>query len=276
MLTDSAQWDYLARIQSGLKAAADVAKQFVPGHFMVSAKGGGDVITEADRKISDILRDALLAPGEGWLSEEDHDDRTRLCCDVVWIVDPVDGTREFVEGIPEWCISVGLVVEGVAVAGGICNPTTDELFLGSLDCGATYNGKPVQAPLRATLDGALVLASRQEYGRGEWDIFEGKQFMIRPTGSIAYKLGLVSAGLADATWTLTPKHEWDVAGGMALVNSAGGQVHTLGTAQTQLNRREPRLPGLIASGKVIWNEVNRLLCDVLPQRDATAGQGSRF
>ena len=221
MLTEQAQREYLARIEGALTTATAVASQFMSGTFEVKDNGGRDVVTAADRAISDQLRRILLMPGEGWLSEEDLDDKSRLSHDVVWIVDPLDGTREFVDGIPEWSISVGLVVEGIAVAGGVCNPATGEMFLGSLDQGVTYNNQPTKAALRTNLDGALVLASRQEYGRGEWSRFEGREFSIKPTGSVAYKLALVSAGLADATWTLSPKHEWDVAAGVALMNSVG-------------------------------------------------------
>lgn len=263
MLTESEQRKYLARIEAGLNEATAVVKRFVPGPFDMADNGGRNVVTATDRKVSNVLRDCLLGPGEGWLSEEDQDDKTRLSRKVVWVVDPIDGTREFVDGIPEWCISVGLVVEGVAVAGGIRNPATGELFLGSLNRGVTYNSKPLQASLRSNLDGALVLASRQECNRGEWARFEGKRFTIRPTGSVAYKLALVSAGLADATWSLTPKHEWDIAGGVALVLSAGGRVCCIGRDQTQFNRRETLLPGLIASGKGILDEV-KCLFDEIP------------
>jgi myo-inositol-1(or 4)-monophosphatase len=151
------------------------------------------------------------------------------------------------------------VVEGVAAAGGISNPATDELFLGSLNCGVSYNNKPAQAKRATSLDGALVLASRQEYGRGEWERFEGKQFTIRPTGSIAYKLALVSAGLADATWTLSPRHEWDVAGGVALVNSGGGYAATAQSTKLRFNRRTTLLPGLVASGGGLWPQVVQLI-----------------
>ena len=259
MLTEAAQRDYLARIDTALTAAASVATQFTSGTFEVKDNGGRDVVTAVDRAVSDQLRRTLLMPGEGWLSEEDLDDRSRLSREVVWIVDPLDGTREFVDGIPEWCISIGLVVEGVAVAGGVCNPATGEFFLGSLDLGVTYNHRPVKAAPKANLDGALVLASRQEYSRGEWARFEGMQFSIRPTGSVAYKLALVSAGLADATWTLSPKHEWDVAAGVALVDSAGGRVGCIHDADFRFNQHETRLPGLVASAKGIWTEIVQLL-----------------
>lgn len=267
MVTDCAQAEYVTRIERALRAAAEVATKFVPGMFAVKDNGGRDVITEADRSISDVLRRALLAPGEGWLSEEDLDDKVRLSRKVVWIVDPLDGTREFVDGIPEWCISLGLVMEGIAVAGGVCNPATGELFLGSLSRGVTYNNRPVQAGLRSSLNGAVVLASRQEYSRGEWARFEGRQFSIRPMGSVAYKLALVSAGLADATWTLSPKHEWDIAAGVALVNSAGGSVGCIRNTDLRFNRRVTTLlPGLAASARGVWTEVVQLTDGAKPAR----------
>lgn len=258
MLTDSAERDYLGRIENALKAATAVVREFARETIQVTDNGGREVVTEVDHAISSVLRRSLLAPHEGWLSEEDPDDKARLSEKVVWIVDPLDGTREFVDGIPEWCISVGLAVEGIAVAGGVSNPATGELFLGSLGRGVTYNTRPAQACLRTSLNGALVLASRQEYRRGEWACFEGRQFSIKPMGSVAYKLALVSAGLADATWTLTPKHEWDVAAGVALVQSAGGTVGCIRNAALQFNRNVTVLPGLAASAPGIWSDVVQL------------------
>jgi myo-inositol-1(or 4)-monophosphatase len=259
MLTESEQRKYLVRIEHALLAASETALQFLPGTFHVRDNGGRDVITEVDRRVNDVLRAHLLAPAEGWLSEEDADHESRLACDVVWVVDPLDGTREFVDGIPEWCISVALVANGVAVVGGTCNPATKELFLGSLDCGVTYNGRPARVSSRTGLDGAVVLASRQEYKRGEWARFEGGQFSIRPIGSVAYKLALVSAGLADATWTLSPKHEWDVAAGVALVSSAGGDVGCVSSADLRFNRSSTLLSGLAASANGIWADVVQLI-----------------
>lgn len=259
MLTDLMQRQYLKRIANGLNVAAASVKQSVPGSFAVTAAGTRDVTTEVDRKINDLLRASLQANDEGWLSEEDADDKARLLHKVVWVVDPIDGTREFVDGIPEWCISVGLVIGEVAVAGGIYNPATRELFLGSLDLGVTYNRKQVRPGLRTSLDNALVLASRQEHRRGEWVYFEGKQFCVRPMGSIAYKLALVSAGLADATWTMSPKHEWDIAAGVALVKSAGGYVDCVGTSKLRFNQDSPLLSGVVAAGRGIWTQVLQVI-----------------
>lgn len=263
MLIEALESEYLARIQNALKTANDVVRQFAPGTFAVKDRGGRDVITQVDRAVSDVLRAALLKEDEGWLSEEDVDDFGRLSKQIVWVVDPLDGTREFVDGIPEWCISVGLIVDGTAVAGGVCNPATNEIFLGGLNSGVTYNGLCAQPTSRTDLNGALVLASRQEYKRGEWAQFEGKQFSIRPTGSVAYKLALVSVGLADATWTLSPKHEWDVAAGVSLVNSAGASVSCIRDGRLQFNQSKTLLPGLVASTSGIWQSVSQMVNEAL-------------
>src|ERR1700691_170960 len=248
----------LERIHAALEASRAVFARFTPGAIETEYKIGHDPVTEADRALDAVLRKELLREGEGWLSEESVDDPIRLQRSRVWVVDPLDGTREFVKGIPEFCASIGFVENGCPVAGGIYNPATDETFLGSIDSGVTYNGKPAQPSQRRTLDGALVLASRSEVKRGEWKAFENSGLKIRPMGSVAYKLALVAAGLADVTFTLTPKNEWDVVAGAALVQSAGGFVSTLEKTELIANRRDPLLTGLLASGPFLREEVREL------------------
>jgi myo-inositol-1(or 4)-monophosphatase len=238
--------EILERIHSGLEAAREVLNRFTPGAIEAEYKVGHDPVTEADRAVDEILRKTLIRGDEGWLSEETVDDFTRLDKQRVWVVDPLDGTREFVQGIPEFCVSIAMVENGVPVAGGICNPATDELILGSRETGVTYNGKPAQPSQRTDLHGALVLASRSEVKRGEWKQFESAEFNIRPMGSVAYKLGLVSAGKADLTFTLVPKNEWDVAAGAALVESAGGWVLKLDNSPLRCNQKNPLISGLLA------------------------------
>jgi myo-inositol-1(or 4)-monophosphatase len=254
----------LQRIHSALDAARAVLSRFTSGAIEAEYKAGHDPVTEADKAVDAVLRKELLREGEGWLSEESVDDFTRLQKSRVWVVDPLDGTREFVAGIPEFCVSVAMVENGCPVAGGICNPATSEVFLGSLDSGVTYNGMPVRASQRTSLDGASVLASRSETKRGEWKQFDKAAFKIRPMGSVAYKLALVSAGLADATFTLTPKHEWDVAAGAALVQSAGGFVRTLDNQPLCCNNQSPLLSGLVACGPLLRHELLALVGDHLP------------
>jgi myo-inositol-1(or 4)-monophosphatase len=249
----------LEHIARALEEATAILRRFTPGSVEFGEKSPGDPVTEADHLVDGCLRRFLLRHGEGWLSEETADDRSRLACGRVWIVDPIDGTREFVAGIPEWCVSVGLIEDGRAVAGGICNPATGQLFLGSEGEGLTLNGARVSPRRRDSLAGAVVLASRTETARGEWQRFRGAPFQVVPMGSVAYKLAQVAAGQADATWTLTPKHEWDVAGGVALVEAAGGIAATPNGRTPAFNREDPLLPGLVASSSGLAEQVLGLL-----------------
>jgi myo-inositol-1(or 4)-monophosphatase len=249
----------LQRIHDALEAARQVLNRFTAGAIEAEYKVGHDPVTEADRAVDTVLRKNLLRDGEGWLSEESVDDFTRLEKSRVWVVDPLDGTREFVAGIPEFCVSVAMVEDGRPIAGGICNPATNEMIVGSRESGITYNTSPARPSQRTSLDGALVLASRSEVKRGEWEGFKSTRFNIRPMGSVAYKLGLVAAGKADVTFTLTPKHEWDVAAGAALVLSAGGHVQTLEHSELRCNNKDPLLSGLIACGPSLRQELLTLL-----------------
>jgi myo-inositol-1(or 4)-monophosphatase len=245
----------LARIREALAAAQAAFQRFTPGEVASRYKAGDDPVTEADTTVDTLLRELLPRDGEGWLSEETRDDLSRLGRRRVWVVDPLDGTREFVTGIPEWCVSIGLVVDGEAVAGGICNPVTGETIVGAREVGVTLNGSPAGVSGRTALAGAKVVASRSEVKRGEWQGYREGWFEIRPMGSVAYKLGLVAAGLVDATWTLTPKHEWDVAAGVALVLAAGGAIVTGRPEEARFNRAQPRLTRLIAASPALLPEI---------------------
>ena len=237
----------LGRIEEALRAAVSAFARFQSGAIASEDKAGGrGPVTEADRAVDELLARMLPRGDEGWLSEETKDDQVRLGKRRVWSVDPLDGTKEFVHGIPEWCVSIGFIEDGWPVAGGIANPATGEMFLGAVGVGVTYNGRPAGVSTRAALDGAVVLASRSELDRGDWQRYAGAPFLVKPMGSVAYKLALVAAGLADATWTLAPKHEWDVAAGVALVLAGGGRVRTLDGTPLQFNQRRPWLSGLAA------------------------------
>jgi myo-inositol-1(or 4)-monophosphatase len=231
---------------TALEAAVRIVRGFSPRELHVEVKGNNDPVTDVDRAVNQELLRHLVREGEGWLSEETADNPDRLGKQRVWIVDPLDGTREFVAGIPEYCISIALVEDGEAVAGGICNPATGEVFLGSRETGVTLNGAPVQPRPCAAVKDALVLASRSEVNRGEWDHCRNLPFTVQPMGSVAYKLARVAVGLADATWTFVPKHEWDIAAGVALVQAVGGTVKTLDGMGPRFNQAAALLDGLLA------------------------------
>jgi len=258
--------DDLIKIREALLGAAEAIRPFTPGAVEFEEKGSRrDPVTAADLAANEVLRRLLPVSGEGWLSEETVDSPERLRCKRVWVVDPLDGTREFVEGIPEWSISIGLVEEGNPVAGGIYSPSTDQLVLGSVETGVTLNGDPTGMTGLRSLEGAVVLASRSEWKRGEWDRFQAAPFDVKPCGSVAFKLAQVAAGLADATWTLVPKNEWDVAGGAALVVAAGGALmHADGTLRI-FNQPNPKLPNFLAAHAELLGEFRNRWLD---ERDA--------
>lgn len=255
--------DDLRRIRNALEAAAEALRPFTSGAVASRAKSErGDPVTEADLAVDGLLRRLLPRAGEGWLSEETADDAHRLSCTRVWVVDPLDGTREFVDGVPEWCVSVGLLEDGRPVAGGVHNPATGELIVGSLETGLV-EGRQSDGdahPRRTALTGARVLASRSEVRRGEWDAFRAEGLVrVVPCGSVAYKLGLVAAGKADATWTLVPKHEWDIVAGVALVRAAGLDVTHVDGTRPRFNQATPWLPNLLAGPAGLLDELRRRL-----------------
>lgn len=251
--------DYLVRIERALNLARQAVSKYTPGLIQATLKSGSDPVTEADIELDNILRAELVQPGEGWLSEETVDDLSRLDKDLVWIVDPIDGTREFVEGIDQWCISVALAEKGTVIAAGICNPARDELYLGSRQTGVTLNGKSVYVTDKSQLQGATVLASRSEVKRGEWDRFMAGPMEVVPMGSVAYKLARVSAGLDDATFTLVPKNEWDYAAGVLLVEAAGGKTIGKDGQRLRFNRKNTLIGGLAASGSEVFDRLNSSL-----------------
>jgi len=237
----------LDRIVSALEAAGNVYRSRSAESLVVERKSGGDPVTDAERDVNQLLFEMLVREGEGWLSEESADSTDRLKRSRVWLVDPLDGTKEYISGIPEWCISVALLEKGTLVAGGVLNPVTGELFYGSSETGIVCrNGSASEPEADDSLSRRpLVLGSRSEFRRGEWERFRDLPLRLEPMGSVAYKLARVAAGKADATWTLVPKHEWDVAAGVALLLAARGHVMRSDGLSPTFNQPNPLLPGLI-------------------------------
>jgi myo-inositol-1(or 4)-monophosphatase len=217
-------------------------------------------LTEADTRANEALHRAIGAafPDDGWLSEESRDDPTRLAKRRVWIVDPLDGTKEFVREIPELAVCVGLAEDGVPILGVVYNPITDELYAAARGVPATLNGVPIHVTDTRVLARATIIASRSETERGEWDEFRGR-FAIERRGSDAYTLALVASGRADATFTLVPKSEWDVCASVCILERAGGRVSDLDGAPLRFNRQRTRLDGLVASNNVLHEDILRLL-----------------
>lgn len=238
------------RIEVSLRIAMELLRRFSASNVETDIKSGGDPVTAADRAANALLREMLVGKEEGWLSEETEDTVGRLTKRRVWVVDPLDGTKEFLQGIPEWCVSIGLVEDGVAVAGGVANPSTGEIYIGSVETGFVCNIART-GPLARTQPVArdhevVVLASRSEHKKGKWECYRGQFFKVIPTGSVAGRLARVAAGLADATWTLESRHEWDVAAGVALIRAAGGQAEIAPGVEPLFNQVSPSFRRLAA------------------------------
>lgn len=251
----------LQELIDAVREAGLAAVQVRQDGLNVTRKSNNDVLTQADLLANQILKSRLhdSYPEYGWLSEESHDDAERLKCDRVWVVDPIDGTREYVAGIPEYAVSVALVERGVGLMSVVYNPETNEMFTAVRGEGAALNGKAVRC--RESCSETLsLLASRSESKRGEWVGFQSED--VKPVGSIAYKLGLVAAGLADATFSLGPKSEWDIAAGVLLVSEAGGIVTNAFWDRIVFNQLDVIVNGVIASTSAAHNRLKQLITTV--------------
>lgn len=241
------------RALEALESVLHILVRYTPGQVASQQKGRKGPVTAADHEVDVALRKFLPREGDAWLSEETVDDPVRLDSKRVWVVDAIDGTLEFVMGVPEWAVSISLIDSGRPVLGLVCNPATGEVFLATSGA-ASYNGVGCSVQKR-DLAGSTVLASRSEIRRGEWQRFRRAPFAYQPMGSIAYKLALVAAGKFAATFTLTPKNEWDIAGGVALVEAAGGVVVDPAGRPFSFNRRDTLLPGLVAGSPEVVDEL---------------------
>ncbi len=242
------------------RAAGAIVRRWYEGDYTVRQKSKDNPVTEADLEanacIQRMVRSAF--PDDGWLSEESRDSDERLGKARVWIVDPLDGTKEFVNHIPEFCVCIGLVEHEAPVLGVSYNPVREELFAGARGYGVTLNAAPVQVSSTNDIAAASFLASRSESARGEWDEFQSS-LHVALTGSVAYKLALIAAGRGDATFSLTPKNEWDICAGAALITEAGGRITDQYNRPLRFNQRETRLPGLVASNPQLHAAILDLL-----------------
>lgn len=217
-------------IETMSRAAFEVQRLFSSRNYTVSEKSPGDFLTSADLLSNEILQKALteLLPEAVWISEESALMQTRQTNRFAWVVDPIDGTREFARGIPEYSISVGLVSDGYPILGAVALPADSVLYAGGVYAGVVKVTEKDRLPVRcrdgAALSEARILVSDSEYEKGFFSEAVFSDLKLQPTGSVARKLALVAGGMADASISLNPKNEWDICGGIALVLGAGGRA----------------------------------------------------
>ncbi len=220
-------------------SAADIALKFWKTDMRVESKDGGSPVSEADFAVDAHLREVLTAerPDYGWLSEESEDSPSRLSCETVFVVDPIDGTRAYLDGQPTWAISIAVVRNSDPVAGIVHLPARGKSYTAVKGKGAKLNGVTVAAGRRVSPEGANVLGSRSSLNPRMW---ARKPPLLhrhwRP--SLAYRFCLVAEGRFDAVVTLKEAWEWDIAAGVLIAREAGAKV----------TDRNGRLPLLNSSG----------------------------
>jgi myo-inositol-1(or 4)-monophosphatase len=208
--------DAVAKVaaEAGARAAARAGEEYrkwekVPGHPVC------DVDLEVDAYLRQRL--AALDPEAGWLSEETLDDTDRIERRRLWVVDPIDGTRDFLRGRPGWCVSVALVEDRVPVLGVLAAPQRGELWTAAHGRGSRLNGAPIAVSPRAALPGARVPADQLP------DVDFDLAAVDRPN-SIALRIAMVAAGAADLVATLRWGFEWDIAAAALIAEEAGATV----------------------------------------------------
>jgi myo-inositol-1(or 4)-monophosphatase len=222
-----------------LEAASDAARRGAAvleawrARFSVREKGRSDLVTEADLGSQKAIREYLTGrfPDHGFVGEEEGASKARPApgAPPTWIVDPLDGTTNYVHDIPAYCVSVGLQVNGELVVGAIFDPRQNELFAAAHGRGATLNGKPLATSKTPRLADAVLATGFPPDVRGHertldwWRHFSFVARSLRRTGSTALNLAYVAAGRLDGYWAFD-NHAWDVAAGVVLVREAGGVV----------------------------------------------------
>jgi len=201
---------------------------------------------EADKAIADRLGAAF--PEDAILSEETIRKDARLEKRRVWIVDPMDGTKEFTNHIPEFAVSIALTEDAEPVVGAIHNPAAGVTAWAIRGGGAFCDGRRVSVSDCEQLADAVVIASRTEISRNQFAPYDGWFKELRPVGSIAWKLACVACGDGDLNISVAPKNEWDVCAGDLLVREAGGIYVDFEGATRRYNQLNPLIDKGMAAG----------------------------
>lgn len=214
----------LAAAEQAARDAGAAVMGFFRGKFDVQQKSKNNPVTTADLEANRIIRQRIHQsfPRDGWLSEEDQDDAGRLSLSRVWVVDPIDGTKEFIDGVPQFAVSIGFVVDGRPKAAVVFNPAKERCYKAAVGQGAFLNDTAIRVTIRGDVAGARLLVSRSEPQK-RFQVFIDR-CALRPVGSIAYRLAKVAGGEGDGTLTFRTIHDWDICAGALIVEEAGGKV----------------------------------------------------
>ncbi len=235
--------DLALAVAAAVREAGALALSRWRGEFRSWDKLPGHVVCDMDLAVNDLLRERLtvLDPNAGWLSEETVDSTERLGKRRAWIVDPIDGTRDFVRGRPGWCVSVALVEDGLPRIGVLDASARDEHWLAVRGQGATLNGERLAASARAVLQDARVPADA--LSKADQKLFE----TVAKPNSIALRIALVAADRADLLATTRWGHEWDIAAATLIAQEAGARVTDAHGVPLRFNQPRAEQYGVLCS-----------------------------
>ncbi|EAQ03883.1 inositol monophosphatase family protein [Pseudooceanicola batsensis HTCC2597] len=247
----------LALLTEAARAAGRVALKYTGRTARKWEKSGGlGPVTEADLAVDDLLRTSLTAarPDYGWLSEESEDTQERHERERVFIVDPIDGTRSFIEGNDTWAHSLAIAEGGTVIAAAVYLPLKGRLYSAAQGRGAFLNDRPIRVSARSGLPGARVLAAKPNYDSRHWPggVPEVARH-YRP--SLAYRLSLVAEGRFDAMLTLRASWEWDIAAGELILREAGAVTTDRRGGRLRFNNPHPQVDGVVAAGPGLHAEI---------------------
>ncbi|WP_246660482.1 3'(2'),5'-bisphosphate nucleotidase CysQ [Nitratireductor sp. XY-223] len=213
----------LALIREAAQEGGRIAMGYFRNHPDVWYKGGRSPVTEADIAVDRFLSKTLSAarPDYGWLSEETEDNKSRRHHDRIFVVDPIDGTRAYVNGEDVWCVSIAVVESGVPVAGVLACPARDELFEAARGGEATKNGRPIAV---SSVGADRVMSMPQTVYRNLPEGFADSIQRAPHIPSLAYRIAMVADGRLDATLVKPGSHDWDLAAADLILGNAGGAL----------------------------------------------------
>lgn len=230
-----------------VREAGQIALKYFRGSIRSWTKGHDSPVSEADIAVDEFLRARLSRDGFGWLSEESQDDRTRLSAERLFIVDPIDGTRSFLAGRPDWSVVAAVVEKGRPIAAAVYVPADDDLYLAVSGEGATRNGARIAATSGTTLAGARVAGPKKVLER---------VISIDPAAiqepkihSLALRMTRVAEGRIDAAFASVNAYDWDLAAADLLVHEAGGAMTNFAGEALVYNLHDPVHGAILAAGR---------------------------
>ncbi len=237
-----------------LLEAGEIAKQ-LQGKASIRYKSKNQPVTDADIKINNFLMNffSKLTPEFGWLSEESEDNKSRFNSDYFWCLDPIDGTRSYIDGKPEYTISLALLKRTQPIIGMIVNPETKELFYAKKNNGAFCNDQKLSVNKKKKLNlCSFAISSSESKKLSEYNFL--KNLTVTKMGSIAYKIALVAKGEVDVALSFTKKNDWDLAAADLILTESGGKIEEICGKKIIYNSADLKINSVLASNRFILSE----------------------